>query len=208
MMKPESTFITSDEKHMNSSNASSSASVHPTEKDHAETTAQEKADNDRLHSSALPPLHVIPSSCTATDHHHHHHHHETGSLERRITAVSDTTETYPEGGREAWLVVFGAWLALVSALGLMNTQATFQTYLSEHQLAHYDQGTVGWVFSIYTFVVFFMGLYTGPLFDKYGPRWIVLAGTGLVFGSLMLFSISTGKDCAHSNQSPGFPPIF
>lgn len=84
----------------------------------------------------------------------------------------------PDGGLEAWLVVLGAWLALVSSLGLMNTLATFQSYLTTHQLADYDEGTVGWIFSVYTFMVFFLGLYIGPLFDKHGPRWLILT----VFG--------------------------
>jgi hypothetical protein len=28
---------------------------------------------------------------------------------------------YPEGGLQAWLVVFGSWCALCASLGLMNT---------------------------------------------------------------------------------------
>lgn len=35
--------------------------------------------------------------------------------------------TFPEGGRQAWSVVFGSWLALFSALGIMNSLATFHT---------------------------------------------------------------------------------
>ncbi|KAF3765008.1 hypothetical protein M406DRAFT_61976 [Cryphonectria parasitica EP155] len=105
--------------------------------------------------------------------------------------LSTEHETYPEGGLQAWLVVFGCWLALIASLGLLNTLATFQTYLTTHQLAHYSDGTVGWIFSLHTFVVFFFGLYIGPLFDKYGPKWIVLAGMLCIVTGMMLFSIST-----------------
>ena len=97
---------------------------------------------------------------------------------------------YPEGGVRAWLVVFGCWLALFAALGLMNILATFQTYVSANQLADYDPGTIGWIFSLYTFISFFLGIYVGPLFDKYGPRWLILSGTGCLAVSLMLLSIS------------------
>lgn len=113
-------------------------------------------------------------------------------LQRHSTSATDN-ETYPEGGLRAWLVVLGCWLALVASLGLMNTLATFQSYLISHQLAQYGEGTVGWIFSIYTFVVFFLGLYIGPIFDKYGPRWIVMAGTVGIVAGMMLMSISTGK---------------
>jgi hypothetical protein len=100
-------------------------------------------------------------------------------------------EQYPEGGSQAWLVVLGSWLALFSSFGLMNILGTFQAYLSTHQLASLDEGTIGWIFSVYTFLSFLLGLYIGPIFDKHGPRLLVLAGTVCLFVSLMLFSMST-----------------
>ncbi|KAK8102720.1 Riboflavin transporter MCH5 [Apiospora sp. TS-2023a] len=94
-------------------------------------------------------------------------------------------ETYPEGGLAAWLVVFGCWCGLFAAAGIMNSIATFQTYVAIHQLSDHDEGTIGWIFSVYTFLVFFCGIYIGPVFDKYGPRWLVLVGgvglTSLLF---------------------------
>lgn len=107
--------------------------------------------------------------------------------------LGEPEETYPEGGLRAWLVVLGCWLALFSCLSLMNTLATFQTYVSTHQLAEYDEGTIGWIFSLYTFLAFFLGVYIGPVFDKYGPRWLVLSGTVCLVTSLMLLSICTGN---------------
>lgn len=127
-----------------------------------------------------PPLFVVPSNADQAP-------------GRDTASSAGESESYPEGGLRAWLVVLGAWLALLSSLGLMNTLATFQTYVMTNQLKDYDEGTVGWIFSIYTFVVFFGGLFIGPLFDKHGPRWLVLTGTVFVGASLMLFSISTGE---------------
>ena len=86
-------------------------------------------------------------------------------------------ETYPEGGQQAWLVVLGSWMAMVAALGTMNAMGTFQAYLTTHQLADYSQGTIGWIFSVYAFLSFFLGVYIGPMFDKYGPRWFIAGGT-------------------------------
>lgn len=126
-----------------------------------------------------PPLLIVPSNPPTDD-----------RLQRASTAATDH-ERFPEGGLRAWLVVLGCWFALISSLGLMNTLGTFQSYLSSHQLSHYGEGTVGWIFSIYTFVVFFLGLFIGPVFDKYGPRWLVLAGSLSLCAGMMLFSIST-----------------
>lgn len=142
--------------------------------------------DERGPPAAPPLLGVVPPSPADP---------EDADRSRRpsTSGTADTTETYPEGGLRAWLVVFGCWLALLASLGIMNTLATFQTYLMAHQLSDYGAGTVGWIFSMYTFIVFFLGLYVGPLFDKYGPRCLLLAGTLCLVAGLMLFSISTGK---------------
>ncbi|KAI4602205.1 hypothetical protein KJ359_009443 [Pestalotiopsis sp. 9143b] len=100
-------------------------------------------------------------------------------------------ETYPEGGLEAWLVVFGSFCGLVSSLGVMNSIAIFQTYNAAHQLSGYSEGTIGWIYSIYTFLAFGGGVYIGPLFDKYGPRWLILPGGLGGVASLMLMSVCT-----------------
>ncbi|KAL8387296.1 hypothetical protein RB595_010014 [Gaeumannomyces hyphopodioides] len=98
----------------------------------------------------------------------------------------EVEETYPEGGLRAWLVVLGSWMALVASLGLMNTIGVLQSYVVKHQLSGYAEGTTGWIFSVYTFVSFFLGLYIGPVFDKYGPRWLVASGTALLATGTML----------------------
>lgn len=115
-------------------------------------------------------------------------------LTRQTTAVSGTSpeETYPEGGLRAWLVVLGSWFALMSAMGLMNTIAVFQAYTLSHQLRHCSAGTVGWVYSIYTFLAFFCGVYIGPVFDKYGPRWLIIAGCGTIVCGVLCMSFCKG----------------
>lgn len=40
---------------------------------------------------------------------------------------------------------------------------------------------------------FFCGIQIGPLFDAYGPRWLVAAGSVLLVGGMMLFAVSTSK---------------
>lgn len=116
-------------------------------------------------------------------------------LEKRATAVSNASyeETYPEGGLQAWSVVAGSWFCLFASLGLMNTIATFQAYVLSHQLSDYSEGTVGWIFSLYTFLAFFCGVYIGPVFDKYGPRWLVVAGAVFTVGGMVFMSFCTGE---------------
>jgi len=100
-------------------------------------------------------------------------------------------ETYPEGGLEAWLVVLGAWCGLFASLGLMNAIGTLQSYVAEHQLSDYNESAIGWIFSIFTAVSFSCGVYIGPMFDKYGPRWLLASGSLFLIAGLMSTSVCT-----------------
>jgi MFS family permease len=99
--------------------------------------------------------------------------------------------TYPEGGRQAWLVVFGSFSGLFGAMGLLNTIGTFQTYISTHQLKEYSSGTIGWIFGVYACLTFFCGLQIGPVFDAKGPRLLILAGSVLVLVSMIAVGFCT-----------------
>ncbi|EXJ76860.1 hypothetical protein A1O3_10505 [Capronia epimyces CBS 606.96] len=97
--------------------------------------------------------------------------------------------SYPEGGREAWLCVLGSFCGLMSALGMMNTLGTYQAYLSTHQLRDHTESTIGWIFGIYAFLSFFCGIQIGPIFDAKGPRWLVLSGSVLMLATHLLMGI-------------------
>lgn len=99
--------------------------------------------------------------------------------------------TYPEGGVEAWLVVFGSFTGLFGSLGLVNTIGTFQTYLATHQLSNYSSGTVGWIFGVYAALTFFCGIQIGPVFDAKGPRLLVLSGSFMIVASMIAVGFCT-----------------
>ncbi|KAL8920566.1 MAG: hypothetical protein Q9208_006188 [Pyrenodesmia sp. 3 TL-2023] len=99
--------------------------------------------------------------------------------------------TYPEGGLQAWLVVLGSFSGMLASFGQMNTIGTFQAYLTTHQLANASPSAVGWIFSIYVFLAFGCGLQIGPIFDRKGPRWLVLAGSVCLVVGMIGVSEST-----------------
>lgn len=96
---------------------------------------------------------------------------------------------YPEGGLQAWLVVFGGFCGMTAAFGFMNTIGVFQAYLVEHQLRGYSESTVGWIFSVYVFISLLGGLIIGPVFDAKGPRWLLIAGGLLSVLGTMVMSV-------------------
>lgn len=94
---------------------------------------------------------------------------------------------YPEGGRQAWLVVLGSWLSCFGSMGLMNCLGIFQAYLSTNQLATYSSASISWIFGVYSFLAFFCGVEVGPMFDAKGPRLLIfLGGLGTVVFLILL----------------------
>ncbi|MCJ1246965.1 hypothetical protein MMC30_004176 [Trapelia coarctata] len=115
-------------------------------------------------------------------------HSSTADIESNVSASS---VQYPEGGLEAWSVVFGSFCGMLAAFGLMNAVGVYQTYLSTNQLASYDESTISWIFGLYIFLAFFCGVQIGPVFDSKGPRYLVLAGSVLLLAAVFLVAEST-----------------
>ncbi|KAJ7715658.1 monocarboxylate permease-like protein [Mycena maculata] len=99
---------------------------------------------------------------------------------------------FPEGGREAWTVAFGAWLAVLVSFGFLNAfGGVFQQYYTVNQLAGTSSSAISWIGSFQTFCIYFMGTLFGALFDRWGAKpLIVIGGVGFAL-SCMLQSIST-----------------
>ncbi|KAI0527842.1 major facilitator superfamily domain-containing protein [Xylaria bambusicola] len=104
--------------------------------------------------------------------------------------VEDDPSAYPEGGTEAWLVVLGAWCAMIPSMGLLNTLAILQAWVSENELSDLPESTIGWIFSTYAFFLYFTGAQTGPIFDAYPVRLLVIPGSIGIVASVFLFSVS------------------
>jgi diphthamide biosynthesis protein 2 len=103
-----------------------------------------------------------------------------------------TTIDFPEGGVTGWLVVLGSFSAMLSLFGLINSAAVFESYFSTHQLAEKTASEIGWIFSLYLFIVFFVGIQVGPIFDHFGARLLVAVGSLLIVLSLVLLSFCDG----------------
>lgn len=73
----------------------------------------------------------------------------------------DESVDYPEGGTEAWLVVLGAWCAMIPSMGLLNTVGVLQAWVSEHELRSYSESNIGWIFSAYAFFLYILGAQVG-----------------------------------------------
>uniref|UniRef100_A0A0B7KQ44 Major facilitator superfamily (MFS) profile domain-containing protein n=1 Tax=Bionectria ochroleuca TaxID=29856 RepID=A0A0B7KQ44_BIOOC len=101
--------------------------------------------------------------------------------------VTDDQVYYPEGGLSAWLVVVGAWCAMLSSMGLLNTLAVLHAWVGEHQLKHMSESNIGWIFSSYAFFLYIGGAQIGPIFDAHDIKFLLVPGSiGLVLSTICL----------------------
>lgn len=99
-----------------------------------------------------------------------------GGDEEAATTI-DPEDDFPEGGLRAWLVVASAFLLLFPSFGFMVAIGTLQDFWHQNQLSNYTARDVGWIPSVFVYISLAGGIWIGPLFDQYGPRWIALIGS-------------------------------
>jgi hypothetical protein len=68
-----------------------------------------------------------------------------------IPGASVSESEYPEGGREAWLVVLGGWFGLLSTFGLVTCVGVFLEYYQTGPLKQYSSSSISWITSIQVF---------------------------------------------------------
>lgn len=104
---------------------------------------------------------------------------------------------FPDGGVEAWLVVFGGWCSLFCTFGLINCVGVFQKYYLSGPLKGYSSSTVSWILSVEVFCMIFCGAIVCPLI----PLLLYLANSFSSAGSLMSTAPSTSSTLAPSPMS-------
>lgn len=80
---------------------------------------------------------------------------ETFEAESNPPPIETARPPCPDGGLQAWLTVFGAFLALFCTFGQLNSFGTFQTWYAEHQLRDLPPSTIAWIGSLQLWIFFF-----------------------------------------------------
>ncbi|ROV87394.1 hypothetical protein VSDG_09669 [Cytospora chrysosperma] len=97
---------------------------------------------------------------------------------------------FPDGGFQAWLVVFGSWCGLFCTFGFINCIGIFQEYYERGPLSAYSTSTISWITSMEVWGMVFFGIVFGRVFDTYGPRWMLILGTVFYIFGLMMTSLA------------------
>jgi MFS family permease len=123
--------------------------------------------DDALAISPIQPL-PLPQITKPQDH--------DASLEE-LPSPLPTEHTFLEGGLQAWLVVAGSFCVIAGSFGFQSSIGIFQSYWLMHQLSSYSSSEVGWISAVNIFLALFLGVQIGPMFDRWGPRWLLLSGS-------------------------------
>lgn len=104
-------------------------------------------------------------------------------------ALELNPEDFPDGGWEAYLVLLGSFCGLIADFGIPNSLGAIEAYVSKNQLSNESLTSVSWVFTLHLAVMYVGGGFFGDLFDKYGARKLMIAGTVCICGGL----VATGE---------------
>lgn len=99
---------------------------------------------------------------------------------------------FPDGGFKAWLTVAGGLLAQISSIGFLSAFSVFQSYYGQVTLPNSSASDISWIGSLQIFGCFLLGIWSGRLSDKKGPKLPLTLGTFfMVFGTMMASISST-----------------
>ncbi|GFF59951.1 riboflavin transporter MCH5 [Aspergillus udagawae] len=79
---------------------------------------------------------------------------------------------------------------MVPSFGLLNTIGVLEAWLANNQLKDYSKASIGWIFSLYSFFLYFGSVQVGPAFDAYGLKPLLIPGCIGLIGSIMVLSVA------------------
>ena len=87
----------------------------------------------------------------------------------------------------AWLNVLGSFMLYFNTWGILNAFGAYQTYYESGALFTASSSDISWVGSIAAFMLLFVGLFVGPIYDRGFLRTLlIVGGLMVVFGHMML----------------------
>ncbi|KAI1414173.1 MFS general substrate transporter [Hypoxylon sp. FL1857] len=95
----------------------------------------------------------------------------------------------PDGGLDAWLQVFGAFVVMIATWGLVNSFGVYQTFYETDLLKSSTSSQISWIGSLQGALLMIGGLASGPLFDAGHFRALTVSGLFLVVFGLFMTSL-------------------
>ncbi|KAH8883579.1 MFS general substrate transporter [Thozetella sp. PMI_491] len=94
--------------------------------------------------------------------------------------VAPTKPPVPDGGLQAWLQVVGAFFLWFNTWGLLGSYGSFQAFYEVEYLQGYTAFQVSTIGSLQSFLLMFLGVFAGPIYDSGYFRHLLLGGSVLL----------------------------
>ncbi|KAF5337677.1 hypothetical protein D9758_013004 [Tetrapyrgos nigripes] len=109
----------------------------------------------------------------------------------RLSNLDSSAEAIecPDGGLEAWLVIFGCFLANFATWGVINSYGVFHDYYATVLLPNSSSSTISLIGALQLFFLYGFSPIVGRIFDLYGSRILLPLGSVITVISLMLVSL-------------------
>ncbi|KAK0518419.1 hypothetical protein OC835_007853 [Tilletia horrida] len=104
--------------------------------------------------------------------------------------TEDAKLSFPEGGR-GWLVVLGGFTCTFCSFGYANSAGVFVEYYMQHLLPGTTATQLAWIGSLQYFLLFFVGSFTGRIFDTGNYRPLFATGIFLFLLGQCMLSLAT-----------------
>ncbi|KAL4963503.1 major facilitator superfamily protein [Aspergillus stella-maris] len=109
------------------------------------------------------------------------------TLLQHLSGLSRQDVDPPNGGTCAWLQVLGSFFLFFNTWGIINSYGVFETFYNQTLLRDTSSSTISWIGSVQSFLIMFLGVLTGPLYDAGWMLPLLYTGSFLVvFGHMML----------------------
>ncbi|KAI9163166.1 transporter-like protein [Paramyrothecium foliicola] len=99
----------------------------------------------------------------------------------------------PDSTLKGWFTALGAFAAVTATLGVGNAVGLLLSYLEEHQLSTFAARDIGWIAATNIWLTLSIPVLAGPIFDRYGPRYLLLCGSGSFSVGLLQVSFLDGR---------------
>ncbi|KAF2168688.1 hypothetical protein M409DRAFT_65553 [Zasmidium cellare ATCC 36951] len=101
--------------------------------------------------------------------------------------ASPTHQQPPNGGVAAWTKTLGCFMIYVNTWGIATSFGVYQSYYQQFTLHQYTPSTISWIGTTQVFLLFFVAIIGGPVYDRGNSQWLLYLGyTLIVFGYFML----------------------
>ncbi|KAK4502262.1 hypothetical protein PRZ48_005687 [Zasmidium cellare] len=94
-----------------------------------------------------------------------------------------------DGGLMCWLQIAGSFGLWANTWGVVNSYGVFQTYYEVTNLSGKSPSQLSWIGSLQGFLLVFVGVLSGPLFDAGYYRALILVGNFMVVFGFMMTSL-------------------